>query len=250
MNCLQRILEIFSKNWRRWEKSLKRLFLLQLFFSFFLYPSIPHDGNLGVLRTQYDKFKNKVVLTEDTIKMADFVVKNNFFEFDRKFYQQLYVTAIGTKSVPPYACKFMVYWNRVLKNTSYKTLVMEKIHWYLFYLDRLRGMFKQIIRDLSKSHPNLKFTYENSKEKIKFFDLVIKLIDGKIVTDLYCKPKNNHQYLHYDSCHDEQIKKSLVFSQTVRFKRIWLQKSDRNSRVKELKNLFSKRGYPEKVISD
>ena len=37
-----------------------------------LYPSIPHDGGLEVLRKQYDKFKDKIVHTEDIIKMADF----------------------------------------------------------------------------------------------------------------------------------------------------------------------------------
>ena len=31
-----------------------------------LYPSIPHDGGLEVLKKQYDKFKDKKVPTEDT----------------------------------------------------------------------------------------------------------------------------------------------------------------------------------------
>ena len=42
-----------------------------------LYSSISHDGGLEVLRKQYDKFKDKMVPTEDIIKMADFVLKNN-----------------------------------------------------------------------------------------------------------------------------------------------------------------------------
>ena len=153
-----------------------------------LYPSIPHDGGLEVLRKQYDKFKDKMVSTED-IKMADFVLKNNLFEFDCKFYQQY--------------------------------------------------------QDLNEFYPNLRFTYEKSKEKINFLDLVIKLTGGKIVTGLYCKSTDSHQYLHYDSCHAEHIKRSIIFSQTLRLKRICSQKSDLNSHVKELKNWFSKRGYPE-----
>ena len=51
-----------------------------------LYSSIPHDGGLEILRKQCDKFKDKMVPTEDIIKMADFVLQNNIFEFDRKFY--------------------------------------------------------------------------------------------------------------------------------------------------------------------
>ena len=55
-----------------------------------LYPSIPHDGGLEVLRKQYDKFKEKMVPTEDIIKMADFLLRSNLFEFECNFYQHGY----------------------------------------------------------------------------------------------------------------------------------------------------------------
>ena len=65
-----------------------------------LYPSIPHTEGLEVLRKQYDKFLHKKAPTEDIIKLADFVLKNNFFEFNSKFFQQISGTAIGTKFAP------------------------------------------------------------------------------------------------------------------------------------------------------
>ena len=65
-----------------------------------LYPSIPHTEGLEVLRKQYDKFLHKKAPTEDIIKMADFVLKNNFFEFNSKFFQQISGTVIGTKFAP------------------------------------------------------------------------------------------------------------------------------------------------------
>ena len=39
--------------------------------------------------------------------MAEFVLKNNYFEFGRSVYQQVSGTAIDTKFAPPYACIFM-----------------------------------------------------------------------------------------------------------------------------------------------
>ena len=45
--------------------------------------------------------------TENLIKMAEFVLKNNFFEFDANVYQQIPGTAIGKKFERPYACIFM-----------------------------------------------------------------------------------------------------------------------------------------------
>ena len=39
--------------------------------------------------------------------MAQFVLKNNFFEFNNDAFQQISGTATGTKCAPPYACIFM-----------------------------------------------------------------------------------------------------------------------------------------------
>ena len=72
-----------------------------------LYPSIPHSEGLDILKKQYENYPNKKVSTEDIGKMADFVLKNNLFEFDSNFYKQISGTAIGTKLATPYACIFM-----------------------------------------------------------------------------------------------------------------------------------------------
>ena len=72
-----------------------------------LYPSIPHSEGLGILKKHYENYSNKKVSTEDIVKMADFVCKNNLFEFNSKFYKQISGTAVGTTFAPPYACIFM-----------------------------------------------------------------------------------------------------------------------------------------------
>ena len=71
------------------------------------YPRIPHSEGLDILKKQYENYPNKKVSTEDIGKMADFVLKNNLFEFGSKSYKQISGTAIGTKFAPPYACVFM-----------------------------------------------------------------------------------------------------------------------------------------------
>ena len=60
-----------------------------------------------ILKKQYENYPIKEVSTEDVVKMADFVLKNNLFEFNSKFYKQISGTAIATKFAPPYACIFM-----------------------------------------------------------------------------------------------------------------------------------------------
>ena len=46
-----------------------------------LYPSIPHNEGLDVLKEQLDNFDEKLVHTEDLTKMTEFVFQNNSFEF-------------------------------------------------------------------------------------------------------------------------------------------------------------------------
>ena len=109
---------------------------------------------------------------------------------------------------------------------------------------------EKILEDLNKFHSNLKFTYEKSKEKINFLDVAIKIKEGKIITDLYCKPRDGHQYLHYNSCHADLIKRSIIFSQTFQLKRVCSEKNDLNMHVEDLKIWFCKRGYPGNLIKE
>ena len=68
-----------------------------------LYPSIPHEAGLNALRETLESTENKFIKTEDLIKMASFVLKNNIFEFNGKVKQQI----SGTKFAPAYTCIFM-----------------------------------------------------------------------------------------------------------------------------------------------
>ena len=80
--------------------------------------------------------------------------------------------------------------------------------------------------------------------------MVIKINEGRIITDFYCKPMDGHQYLHYDSCHADHLKKSLIFSQTLRLKRICYEKNDLNVHVEDLKTWFGERGNPDYLIKE
>ena len=61
-----------------------------------LYQSIPHEAGLTALRKALDNSSVKKIPAENLIKMAEFVLKNNLFEFNNKVFQQISGTAIGT----------------------------------------------------------------------------------------------------------------------------------------------------------
>ena len=80
--------------------------------------------------------------------------------------------------------------------------------------------------------------------------MVIKIKEGRIITDLYCKPTDGHQYLHYDSCHADHIKRLIIFSQKLRLKRICSEKNDLNVHVEDLKTWFREREYPDYLVKE
>ena len=102
-----------------------------------LYPSIPHEAGLKALREILDKGQQYTIPTSELIRMADFVLKNNYFEFNGQIKQQISGTAIGTKFAPPYACLFM----DKIETAFLETQQLQPLVWFryiddiFFYLD-------------------------------------------------------------------------------------------------------------------
>ena len=69
-----------------------------------VYPSIPHKEGTLALKTKFEEQTSAKIPTNDLVKLAEFVLKNNFFEFNNEIKQQISVTAVGTKFTPPYVC--------------------------------------------------------------------------------------------------------------------------------------------------
>ena len=56
-------------------------------------------------------------------------------------------------------------------------------------------------------HPTIKFTADWSYSSVNFLDVKVIMKGGKIITDLYVKPTDTHQYLDSSSCHPYHCKK-------------------------------------------
>ena len=64
---------------------------------------------------------------------------------------------------------------------------------------------------LSDIHPGLIFTPEISAHQVNFLDVIVKIQENEFLADLYSKTTDCHQYLHYDSYHPQQMKKSCMY---------------------------------------
>ena len=83
-----------------------------------------------------------------------------------------------------------------------------------------------------------------------FLDLNVSLRNGAIHTDVYIKPTDGHQYLHYQSSHPQHIKNSIPYSQALRLNRICSSEKDFRTYVSHMNECFSARGYPEIVVNN
>ena len=198
---------------------------------------------LRALREALDKRDEKTIPTEELLKMAEFVLKNNYFEFGNKIEQQIFGAAMETKFVQPYACIFMSdLATKFLEGQHLQPLV------WLRYIDDIFLSWTHGEESLNDFNQYIKFTYEYSAKNIPFLDLKVVLKDGKITTDLHVKPTDRHQYLNFLSAHPNHTKGSLVFSQTLRMSRLFSNESDFERNKEKMRSWFVKREYLEKLI--
>ena len=69
-----------------------------------LYSSIPHKEGILALKNKLEEQTSSKIATNDLVKLAKFVLKNNCLECNNKIKQQISGIAIGTKLTPPYLC--------------------------------------------------------------------------------------------------------------------------------------------------
>ena len=215
-----------------------------------LYPSIPHKTGLRALKEVLDRREKKKISTEDLVKMTEFVLRNNYFEFNGQVKHQISVTAIVTKFEHTYTCIFM----DEIETKFLETQEFQPLVWFRYIDDVLfiwtYGPDKLVsfMTEFNNYHPNIKFTYESYKENITFLNLGVNLSGNKLTTVLHTKSTDKHQYLHYTSAHPAHTKLSIIYSQVLRMSRICSYKTDFEKHLVDMKSWFQARGYPSGLI--
>ena len=86
-----------------------------------LYPNIPHDELLSVLRKRFKSRKEKYILSDTIVAFAEIVLKNNIFTVWQTKLKQKRETAIGIKLAPPCSILFTAEMEeKIIKESEYK----------------------------------------------------------------------------------------------------------------------------------
>ena len=218
-----------------------------------LYTNIPnHEGITAVRRTLIEKGYDGPVSIQSLTQLLTYVLHLNNFEFNGSTYLQTGGTSMGTRVAPSLANLFMSKLEeKILKNSTHKPAL------YLRYIDDIFLIFTgsetqllEFIEYTNTCHPTIKFTAEYSKEQVPFLDTWVKKgTQGRLFTDLYTKPTDTQNYLHYSSCHPTHCKNGAPYGEFLRIRRNCSNIEDFHTKAKKRLADYIYRGYPENLLN-
>jgi len=224
-----------------------------------LYTNIPHTEGAELVSEYYELTKTYwtnhsiPLISKELLKeLILFILNNTTFTFHNNFYNQKYGTTMGAIFSVKYANIYMyMFFKKFLSNyTSPAPPFLARLVDDVFTIwNTNETIINKFITDLNNYHNTIKFEVKYSKTEIQFLDTITYKHNNYLHTKLYIKPTDNKQYLHFTSSHPKHIKKSIPYSQALRYKRII---SDDKLLLTELNNLkekFTNRQYPIDLVN-
>ena len=194
-----------------------------------LYPSIHINDGLASLNQTLLKENMETNIRLLIIRLTQWVLKNNYMEFNKKNYLQINGTAIGTPLAVTYAGLFMA----DIETRALNTIKYHKLPEPILYkrlMDDLasihinRASAENFIKTLQDVLPEqIKFTYEISDKTCIFLDLTLykqKSKKGKyqLATNLYQKKMNKYLFIPPFSNHAPHVHKGWITSYIKRIR--------------------------------
>ena len=230
-----------------------------------LYTNITNELGLEALQFWLDEHPNLLndrFSKDFVLEAAHIILTNNSFYFNGKHFLQCKGTAMGTKMAPSYATLTLgflearMYSNiQDLRGVSVASYVRN--NWWRFLDDCLflwhidAQNFDFIFNIINNLHADIKFTRgENLDDSTPFLDVLLKVTNGHISTDIFYKKTDTHRYLPYNSCHPRHVKNNIPFSLARRIRVIVSEESVQDKRFTELSGFLLDRGYPKSLIQD
>ncbi len=218
-----------------------------------LYTNIPHTDSLqSCAKALIKDAKHDPKFIRLLIQGLRLVLELNAFEINGKMFLQTKGSAMGTRVAPSSACLTMGdLEENILTKSPYKPLI------WLRYIDDIfaiwthgRDTLDTFTSHMNTQHRSLKFTKEFSTEQLSFLDVNVVLKEDKLHVELYTKPTDTHNYLHYDSAHAQNCKNAIPYGQFLRVKRNCTIDADFQQNSKKIQGYFEARNYPKHIVHD
>ena len=223
-----------------------------------LYTNIPHEEGADFVCEFYEEtlpyctgLNMPLIPAAELKKMILFILKNCTFTFNKQFYTQNYGTTMGAIFSVKFANIYMhMFFRKFFQtHTNYKLPFLARLVDDIFTIwNEDFAKLQEFRQILNTFHNTIKFELKYSNTEIQFLDTVTYIEDNSLKTKLFIKPTDNKQYLHFYSSHPNHIKRSIPYSQALRYRRIITDNNILHSELKNLKTKFLTRGYPHQIV--
>ena len=220
-----------------------------------LFTNVPLDETIHILADKafkdnwFNKTYNMNISKDDLTDLLSVATKNQLFQFNGNLYEQVDGVAMGSPLCPLMANAFMC-------SVEEKLACEKKLpSFYKRYVDDTLALVRDLsdatnlLTCLNEAHPSIQFTMEvATNDRLPFIGMEIIKIDGSLETCVYRKKTNEGLLLHYQSHVDSRYKRSLLRTMLDRAKRLSSTQDFLLPECKNLKGIFLKLKYPEKLI--
>ena len=186
----------------------------------------------------------------------EIILRHNYFFFADEYFQQIHGFAMGTKAAVNCANLSVGFlevkaFDQLPRLYPYD-FVKHFIDNYFRFLDDVDyswldefdpNPFQSLFNQLD---PNLRFIFSNLLKESDFLDIHKKVVGYDLELDVFRKPTDSYNYLHFDSCHPLHTRNNIALSLAKRIIRI--SSNNRDARLDELIMNLMSRGHQKKNI--
>ena len=163
-----------------------------------LVSNIPHSDRAYACREQLAQRPVCVPANEDVLKLIHFMLDKNCFIFKGKHYRQ----TLGTRMAPSFANLFMAV-RKKKKKRSWQQHRIPRLRSFSFGSSTIflwsgcmgkKAFCAFLTMQIEPMHPSIQFTMHYLRW-VHYLDAALAIEDdGRILSDLYTKPADGHQY--------------------------------------------------------
>lgn len=186
----------------------------------------------------------------DLKRLLLFCLENTYFVFEGAFYKQVHGTPMGA-SISVTASNLTMEWLESRALASFNT--PPKV--FLRYVDDVfciiqREKIPSFLSHLNSIEASIQFTAEVERDgELPFLDVLVKRDQRRLTFSVYRKSTHTGRYLHYDSVHPTNQKRSVVASLVARTNRICTTPSSRAADLQQVHRDLSACGYPKSMLN-
>lgn len=219
-----------------------------------LYTEIPTNDGI----TLFSQFVHNNIADSNKcsfyIRLLEIILKNNYLQYNDKYYHQTNGTAMGTPAAVVYANIFMfMIENRVIEQFSSTIILYKRYLDDIFLILSGSADPNLITTTLNNMHPKIKLNFQISKTENEFLDLHIFKgerfnKENKLDIEVHQKSMNMYLYIPFTSFHTRKTKEGLVITELQRY----IRNTSSFERYMTVKRKFylrlRARGYPPKFL--